>query len=218
MLCFLWDQEGPIEQQYVGRILMDQPIYNTLGRSKTWFNQYLLVNEGFATASSMYKSFSSNFDSRASGCIWLFLPHTITSRSSRSSRIPASWHTNSGHRASLATSKRCFNKGGAAYFLARDQYVQKISKSKTRQDKWSIQRRNQRSLDPWGKPVKPRAKMGQVLLTQLLLPANWIVFQTTPDSKIQWIQFPHMVCSFNARDNPKRAKWLRMPGYFEWNS
>lgn len=74
MLCFLWDQEGPIEQQYVGRILMDQPIYNTLGRSKTWFNQYLLVNEGFATASSMYKSFSSNFDSRASGCIWLFLP------------------------------------------------------------------------------------------------------------------------------------------------
>lgn len=147
-----------------------------------------------------------------------FSQHTITSRSSRSSRIPASWHTNSGHRASLATSKRCFNKGGAAYFLARDQYVQKISKSKTRQDKWSIQRRNQRSLDPWGKPVKPRAKMGQVLLTQLLLPANWIVFQTTPDSKIQWIQFPHMVCSFNGRDNPKRAKWLRMPGYFEWNS
>jgi len=71
MLCFLWDQEGPIEQQYVGRILMDQPIYNTLGRSKTWFNQYnqyLLVNEGFATTSSMYKSFSSRFEG-----IWMHL-------------------------------------------------------------------------------------------------------------------------------------------------
>lgn len=87
----------------------------------------------------------------------LFLPAYDHFQIFQNSRILT--YKKSGHRACLATSKRCFNKGGAAYFLARDQYVQKISKSKTRQDKWrSIQRRNQRSLDPWGKPVKPRAK------------------------------------------------------------
>ena len=116
------------------------------------FNQYLL-NEGFATTSSKFRFILG---------IWM---HLAISPSIRSLPDPEFPHLDipilatSGHRASLATSKRCFNKGGAAYFLARDQYVQKISKSKTRQDKWrSIQRRNQRSLDPWGKPVKPRAK------------------------------------------------------------
>ena len=152
-------------QQYVGRILMDRPSYNTLDWSNTCLTQYFwwrfrqdLPQDGHKMIQNM---FWTNLDSR-SGYFS---------------------HTNSGPLMSLSRHFEALLQQRRSSILPSEKSTcSNDFRSKTNQIRQVKIRTKPDSIITGS--LRQTCQTRQVLLTQLLLPANWIVFQTTPSKML----------------------------------